>query len=349
MKKIIQVPALLFFSAFLFVSSSPFNIYGEEGTDMETKAVMLALSRAITELQKTLTLGDAVAVLSHAKALKEATGKLSDLRAQRNIDLAQLFNEYQTTIGNLSAEMVSLAEEKNLEAATHVLEDIRDTCISCHAKFRINTDETGFFPARKNTIAGQAKILKLNGEERFNRSNVVVFLDHVSSPTGFPSLQTHPAISQKNQRFTPRALPVMKGTTVDFPNDDDIFHNVFSLSKIQPFDLGTYPPGASRSVRFSKTGWAKVYCNLHPHMVSHIIVLDNPFFALTDRDGFFVISGVPDGEYTLRAWHEFGREVRTKINISDASLQTYALEIQENRKFVQHRNKFGKSYKEKYK
>ena len=148
-------------------------------------------------------------------------------------------------------------------------------------------DERGLFPARGNTIAGQVKILKPDGEEQADRSNVVVFLDRVKSETAFPRPRKNPVISQKNRRFTPRVLPVMKGTTVDFPNDDTIFHNVFSLSKTRPFDLDIYPPGKSKSFTFKRTGWVKVYCNIHPQMIVHIIVLDNPFFALTDQKGDF--------------------------------------------------------------
>jgi hypothetical protein len=83
-------------------------------------------------------------------------------------------------------------------------------------------------------------------------------------------------------------------------------------------------------------------------MIAHILVLDNPFFSLTDARGLFVIPCVPDGEYTLRVWHEFGGEVRQPLALAGASLTRYNLKIQEDRKSVQHRNKFGKPYKDKY-
>ena len=83
-------------------------------------------------------------------------------------------------------------------------------------------------------------------------------------------------------------------------------------------------------------------------MIAHIIVLDNPYFALTDEKGVFVLSGVPDGEYTLRTWHVFGQEVRKQVEVESSSLSEYVLEIQENKNFIQHKNKFGKLYKGKY-
>ncbi|MCZ6674971.1 MAG: hypothetical protein O7C75_18730 [Verrucomicrobia bacterium] len=340
---------LLLISIVLLVSSWLFEIYGEEQRYFNAHPVMLALSKAITGLEKGLAGDDSAAVLSHAKTLKKIAGEgLLSIKPQKNEDMLQLFNEYGTKINSLSSEMVNLVKKKNLAKVSQLVEEVRRTCISCHMKFRTGNDEKGLFPLLGNVITGKVKILKLDGEKRTDRSNVVVFLDRVNNDAGVSLPRKNPVVSQKNRTFGPRVVPIVKGTTVDFPNDDIIFHNVFSLSKTQIFDLDIYSPGKSKSVTFPRSGWVKIYCNIHPKMVGHIIALDNPFFSLTDQKGIFVISGVPDGEYTLRTWHEFGNEVRKRIQVSGSSRYNYLLEIQEDKKFVQHKNKFGKRFKSKY-
>ena len=132
------------------------------------------------------------------------------------------------------------------------------------------------------------------------------------------------------------------------PNDDTIFHNVFSLSKTRPFDLDIYKPGDSKSVTFNTPGLVKVYCNIHPKMMANIIVLANPYFAVTNRMGFFVIPNVPEGEYRLRTWYEFGPETKQSLRLKGHRLHRRNIKIEVSKKFVQHPNKFGKHYKKKY-
>jgi len=103
--------------------------------------------------------------------------------------------------------------------------------------------------------------------------------------------------------------------SVEFPNGDPIFHNVFSLSKPASFDLGRYPKGSSRSVRFDKPGMVKVFCHIHSDMSAVIVVLDNPYFATPDRHGRYSIDGLPPGEYTVVGWHERARPLRRTIRI----------------------------------
>lgn len=333
---------------FLLIPFSPLQSHGQE-RGLSVNPVMLALSKAIRGLDQGLAGDDTVAVLSHAKTLKKISeGNMVSLKPDKNQDMLQTFNEYRIKINGLSSEMVNLLRKRNIANVSQVVEDVRHTCISCHVKFRTGNDEKGLFPILGNVITGKVKILKLDGAKRTDRSNVVVFLDRVNNDTGVSLPRKNPVVSQKNRTFVPRVVPIVKGTTVDFPNDDIIFHNAFSLSKTQIFDLDIYSPGKSKSVTFPRSGWVRVYCNIHPKMISHIIVLDNPFFSLTDQKGIFVISGVPDGEYTLRTWHEFGNEVRKRIQVSGSSRYNYLLEIQEDKKFVQHKNKFGKRFKSKY-
>lgn len=110
------------------------------------------------------------------------------------------------------------------------------------------------------------------------------------------------ALDQKNESFVPYVLPVISGTTVDFPNRDRTFHNVFSLSKAQPFDLGRYAAGRFKSVRFDHAGVVRVFCDIHSHMNAFILVFAHRFFAATDASGTFRIDNVPPGTYNLAVW-----------------------------------------------
>ena len=124
-----------------------------------------------------------------------------------------------------------------------------------------------------------------------------------------------PALRQRDERFTPHVLPVLIGTTVAFPNDDDVFHNVFSLSSARTFDLGRYARGSSRSVTFPTAGVVQVFCHIHADMTGIVLVLDNAFYVVPDADGRFVLDGVPPGAYQLVAWHERVKPVFTLVRV----------------------------------
>lgn len=111
-------------------------------------------------------------------------------------------------------------------------------------------------------------------------------------------------IRQRNENFVPRVVAVTVGSTVDFPNDDPIYHNVFSLSRTKTFDLGRFPQGKSRGERFDKPGVVKVFCQIHSHMSATVMVFDHPWFAIPDEQGNFDLSGVPPGMHQITAWHE---------------------------------------------
>src|SRR5439155_8368741 len=132
--------------------------------------------------------------------------------------------------------------------------------------------------------------------------NVVVYLKNATYQGALPAMRRQ--IRQENESFVPRVLAITRGSTVDFPNGDPFFHNVFSLSGAGTFDLGRYPDGQSRSRQFTKAGLVKVYCHIHSHMSATILVLDHPFFVTPADDGAFVLPKVPAGEYTVVAWHE---------------------------------------------
>ena len=111
-------------------------------------------------------------------------------------------------------------------------------------------------------------------------------------------------IHQRNENFVPRVVAVTVGSTVEFPNDDPIYHNVFSLSRTKTFDLGRFPKGKSRGERFDKAGIVKVFCQIHSHMAASVVVFNHPWFTVPDADGSFEIGDLPPGNPQITAWHE---------------------------------------------
>ena len=144
-------------------------------------------------------------------------------------------------------------------------------------------------------------------------ANVVVSIKDAPATANVPA--TRAAVSQRNESFSPRVAAVTVGSTVDFPNLDSYFHNVFSLSRGESFDLGRYPRGESRSRTFNRTGLVKVYCHLHSDMSATIVVFDHPFYTVPAADGAFVLENVPAGQYRLSAWHERIGENVTPIEV----------------------------------
>jgi plastocyanin len=132
-------------------------------------------------------------------------------------------------------------------------------------------------------------------------TSVVYMEDAPKTPAVAPG---HAVLDQRDERFVPHVLAITTGTVVDFPNSDRIFHNVFSLSKTRPFDLGRYAAGRSKAVTFDRPGIVRVFCDIHSHMNAFVLVFNHPFFALTDMDGRYRIDNVPPGTYNLVAWNE---------------------------------------------
>ena len=132
----------------------------------------------------------------------------------------------------------------------------------------------------------------------------VVYLESAPS-LAFPDAEPQRAtMDQRNERFVPHVLAITVGTTVDFPNSDNTYHNVFSLRGPRPFDLGRYAAGRSKSVRFDRPGIVRVFCEIHSHMSAFILVFNHRYYAVTGADGRYQINRVPPGRYTLVAWNE---------------------------------------------
>jgi plastocyanin len=154
--------------------------------------------------------------------------------------------------------------------------------------------------------------------------NVVVYLegDSISGLTddGRGESHRHGSIAQRDERFVPHIMPIVQGGTVDFPNEDDVYHNVFSLSANaapggKGFDLGRYPKGSSKSWTFNRQGTIQVFCHIHSDMSAIVLVLGNPFFASPDDNHRFLIDGVPEGDYTIVGWHERIKPIMRRVHV----------------------------------
>ncbi len=152
---------------------------------------------------------------------------------------------------------------------------------------------------------------------------MVAYIDGIPVSTGDATSQ-HAVVHQKNMAFIPHVLPVVKGTTVDFWNDDPVQHavswpSVAGNRKLAHF-LGVWPQGEMRSFTFQDPGAVPLLCPLHPEMSAYIIVVPSPYFALTDENGNFSIKNVPPGDYTLKVWSEEGEQVLQAIHVTDGSV-----------------------------
>jgi len=184
--------------------------------------------------------------------------------------------------------------------------------------------------------------------KKMDFSGVVVWLEPMTGKAALPPL--HARMAQKDKTFTPHILVVPVGATVDFPNFDPVFHNVFSTYDGQMFDLALYPPGRSRRVTFTKAGIVRVFCNIHASMSAIIAVLDTPYFDITKKNGGFEFRDVPSGEYRFRIFHERATEETLQAQVrrvtvagSEVSLAPFAIS-ESGYLAIPHLNKFGRAY-----
>jgi plastocyanin len=183
--------------------------------------------------------------------------------------------------------------------------------------------------------------ITVGGVAKTNKAGAVVYLENVP---GAPPKPKNATIRQREKQFDPPLTIVVKGTTVDFPNEDKIFHNVFSVSRPARFDLGLYKSGTQKSVEMKRPGTVDVYCNIHPEMVAKVKVLDNAFYTITGADGAFTIEGVPEGEYPIVAWLATGDEVKGTVKIQAGKMAELNLTVAEVAKKSTHTRKDGTPY-----
>jgi plastocyanin len=211
-------------------------------------------------------------------------------------------------------------------------------------------------PLYSATVSGKVELRDSRDPEvrkRLDYSGVVVSVKpvHGSAPASGPSgAQERVTMLQKDKTFSPHVLAITVGTSVEFPNADPIFHNAFSSYNGQIFDVGLYPPGSTKSVRFKREGVVRVFCNIHASMSAVIVVLGTPYFATTGRDGSFAIPNVAAGDYQVQIFHERATEatlhgLERRVTVEQSPIVLPTLEISEAGFLpIPHTNKYGRSY-----
>ena len=182
-------------------------------------------------------------------------------------------------------------------------------------------------------------------------ANVVVWLSPLQATDPKPAPAPHPPyrLLQKDKQFHPHLLVVPTGTSVEFPNADPFFHNVFSLFDGKRFDLGLYESGTSRSVKFDREGVSYIFCNIHPEMGAVVLALSTPYYAVSGADGTVTIHGVPPGSYRLNVWSENAQPAnsspRTVQVTAETSSRLGEIAMRPTASPLgHHKNKFGEEY-----
>ena len=198
------------------------------------------------------------------------------------------------------------------------------------------------------SVAVTGRVSMYGGATPEDHVSAVVWLVPVSDPAD--STPMHSVLRQKNKAFEPHLLVVTKGSTVDFPNLDPWFHNVFSLFNGKKFDLGLYEAGTTRTVHFDREGVSYIFCNIHPEMSAVVVVVASPYFGIAGKNGDFSISGVPAGRYSVHVWSENAlpetlSAMTHEVDISGSTHSVGTLRIRETETAkAQHKNKYGQDY-----
>jgi plastocyanin len=178
---------------------------------------------------------------------------------------------------------------------------------------------TAFVTSEAGTISG--KVSGVAGES-------VVYVEAPAGKT-FPAPTEKPVIDQKGLKFQPNLVAVQQGTTVEFLNSDTVAHNVFWTkvgdNKKLTHNLGTWPQGEKKAFKFDNPGAVPVLCNVHPEMSAYIVVAPTPYFAVTDQSGSYKIENVPDGSYTVTAWHEGAKKQSKPVPVSGEGKADFTL------------------------
>ncbi len=168
----------------------------------------------------------------------------------------------------------------------------------------------------------------IEGKVTGMKGKSVVYVEAIAGKT-FPAPTNHPVMDQKGLVFVPHIMAIQQGTTVDFLNSDTVAHNVFwsavGADKKAGHNLGTWPKGEKRSFTFDKPGVAPLLCNVHPEMGAYIVVSPTPYFAETDDSGAYKIKDVPDGSYTVTAWHEGAKNQSKPVTVAGGGKADFAL------------------------
>jgi plastocyanin len=188
-------------------------------------------------------------------------------------------------------------------------------------------------------LTGRIEVVGRKGEKTPGTQAVVWI------PGAPSSARSGATVASRNKRFTPHVLAVPRGASVSFPNFDRVYHNVFSLTPGNAFDLGLYRNGESKNVRFAQAGLVRVYCNIHPDMAAYIRVIEAAAFTVAQPDGTYRIDGIPPGRHLVRVWNEQGGETQIVAEFGPGQRKTLDFVLDASSyKNQPHKNKFGKDY-----
>jgi hypothetical protein len=202
-------------------------------------------------------------------------------------------------------------------------------------------------PDSETTVRGRVAVIHQSKHEPGN-GDVVVWL---TSSHPIPATRPAPVarLVQKNKQFLPHVVAVMVGTEIEFPNQDPFFHDVFSIYRGKPFDLGLYESGAMRKVKFSQPGTSYIFCNIHPQMSAAVVALPTPYFAITAADGSFQISHVAPGHYKIQVWYELASEsdlapLSREFDVGPQGVTLNEITIHSSDLAKEHLDKYGQQY-----
>lgn len=178
---------------------------------------------------------------------------------------------------------------------------------------------------QKEAVAGGTITGSVDTKRVKYKRNVVVYLKNVQGT--FKAPEKPYVMDQKDLTFMPHVLPVLVGSKVDFKNSDNVNHNVFSPTECKSFNLGTFGPGGYKTVTFDKVCVVDLLCNVHSEMSAYVVVLDNPYFAVTGADGSFTIENVPAGTYEIAVWSEKLKSGTQSVTVADGSSATVTFNL----------------------
>ncbi|OHB48971.1 MAG: hypothetical protein A2106_00140 [Planctomycetes bacterium GWF2_40_8] len=224
------------------------------------------------------------------------------MRIFLNFFVAALIISYSCIPNLIAQEGAKTLTEEQAKEAQKKLEDALKS-LKKEIRTDVKVDNGG-------TITGSVKCKRVKYPE-----DVVVYIEEVNG-NNYPAPEEKGILDQLNLTFVPHVIAVQKGVSIDFPNSDLVRHNLFSPPECcQQFNLGTYDVGVVKTVKFDKVCDVPLLCNVHAEMSGFVVVLSNPYFSVTGRDGVFKIENVPPGNYKVNAWHEKLQTVTNDVTV----------------------------------
>jgi plastocyanin len=204
----------------------------------------------------------------------------------------------------------------------------------------------GCLAAQEVTFRGRVDVIH-RSKHRSGSSEVVIWLTPVQPQATVPVAPLARLI-QKDKRFSPHVIAIRVGSEIEFPNQDPFFHDVFSIYRGKPFDLGLYESGTSRKVRFSQPGVSYIFCNIHPEMSAAVVAVPTPYFAVTAADGSFQIGHLAPGKYKMEFWYELASEAELAALVQNVDISSdgtpVAVTLHSSDVSAPHFNKYGQEY-----